>query len=225
VPLRQVRLITERETLPSVDQCLRARLLANTKPGAGVARRRDLAETLEYIARFATASLVVDVRAAYLARTEDWDQSARGAAVTYLMRWDADRSAPLLAELLPEQDSSGAMWMFLIAPAYPPDDALRLAFRKGLANSTGRSTGTYAYCLSQVGTEDDRQFIKDVLEKFQARAKLNEAIGDSMSEIEMIEAVSRGQSWDSAPEDEAALERSCVTEACKTRFAKDLMGR
>jgi hypothetical protein len=224
-PLRQVRFITAQATLSGGDQCLRAKLLAETKPGAKLARRRDLAETLEYIARFATASLVPDVRAAYLARTDDWDQSARGAAVTYLMRWDAARSLPLLTELLPEHDSSGAMWMFLVAAAYPPDDGLRLAFRQGLTTSRGRSLGTYAYCLSQVGTEDDREFIRDVLEKFQARAEPHDTGDEAMSEIDMIEAVSQGWDWNSTEEEKVALERSCVTEACKSRFAQNLIGK
>ena len=221
-PLRQVRSLTERATLPDVDQCLRARLLLETAPDAKLARRRDLADTLEYTARFATASLVPDVRAAYFARTDDWDQSARGAAVTYLMRWDAAHSLPLLTEMLPENDPSGAMWMFLIAPAYPPDDGLRLAFRKGLATAKGRAEGTYAYSLAQIGNEDDRQFIREKLEQFQSSNAWNETADSSMAEIDMIEAVNHGRNWEGSPEERAVLERSCVTAACKTRFAQDL---
>jgi hypothetical protein len=216
-PLRQVRDLTKQATLPGVDDCLRTKLLTETSEH--LTRRRDLAETLEYIARFATDSLVPDVRQAYLARTEDWDQSARGAAVTYLMRWDADRSLPLLTELLPENDPSRAMWLFLLAPAYPPADGLRTVFRKGLVSSSGRAAGTYAYALAQIGSEEDRELIREQLRQLQSRAALNPVDGDSVSETDMIDAINHGRSWDSTPQEKVALEQSCVTSGCKQRFA------
>jgi hypothetical protein len=224
-PMSQVRDLTSESTLQGVDECLRAKLLAETTADAVIARRRALAETLEYIARFATALLVPDVRTAYLARKADWDQSARGAAVTYLMRWDATRSQPLLEELLPGRDLSGAMMFFLLAPAYPPTDGLRAAFRNGLTASQGRAAGTYAFALAQVGNEEDREFLRRELKRLQLRAAVSEAAGDAMSEIDMIDAIIHGRSWDSTQEEKVMLERSCVTAACKERFLTDVPKR
>jgi len=221
-PFSQVRDVSSEGTLPGVDSCLRSKLLAETEPGAVSLRRRYLAETLEYIARFATSALVPDVRRAYLTRTNDWDQSAQGAAVTYLMRWDAGNSKPLLEPLLPGRDPSGAMWMFLLAPAYPPTEGLRSAFHRGLASARGRDVGTYAYLLAQTGTEDDRRFITLQLKELQTHLSVSENEGDSVAEINLIEAVNHGRSWDGTREEQIAFEQSCVTAGCKQHFAADL---
>jgi hypothetical protein len=221
-PLSQVRDVSSESTLPGVDSCLRSKLLAETAPSAVSVRRRDLAETLEYIARFATPALVPDVRRAYLTRTNDWDQSAQGAAVVYLMRWDAENSKPLLEPLLPGHDSSGAMWTFLLGPAYPPTEGLRSAFHAGLVSASGRDVGTYAYLLAQSGTEDDRRFITLQLKEFQMHLSVSESESDSMAEIDLIEAINHGRSWDGTREEQIAFEQSCVTVGCKQHFATDL---
>jgi hypothetical protein len=46
-----------------------------------------------------------------------------------------------------------------------------------------------------------------------------------MSEIDMIDAIIHGRSWDSTQEEKVMLERSCVTAACKERFLTDVPKR
>ena len=221
-PFNQVRDLTAASTLPPVDACLRSKLRAETTPRAVEARQRDLAETLEYIARFATPALVPEVRRAYLRRTSDWDQSAQGAAVTYLMRWDAVRSRALLEPLLPGRDPSGMMWLFLVGPAYPPVDGLRSVFHAGLLSARGRDEGTYAYLLAQTGTEEDRQLMMLQLKEVQARLAMRDDGSDSMAEIDMMDAINHGRNWEGTSEEKEVLAQSCVTATCKQHFAAGL---
>jgi hypothetical protein len=117
------------------------------------------------------------------------------------------------------------MWMFLLTAAHQPADGLRAEFRNGLARSAGRISGTYAYMLAQIGSTEDRELIREQLARLQVRAAREESEGDSMSEIDMIEAVNHGANWDSTQEEKTAAELSCVTAACKKHFAPSLANR
>ena len=219
--LRNVRELTQLETLPGVDTCLRLKLLRRQRkarsPFADVIWRIPQLNTSPL--RFSKTSTGCSTRLSGSA--EDWDQAAQGSAVTYLMRWDSKRSIPLLRSMLPENDPTGAMWMFLLTAAHPPADGLRAEFRNGLARSAGRIRGTYAYMLAQIGSTEDRELIREQLARLQARAAREELEGDSMSEIDMIEAVNHGANWDRSAEEMTAVELSCVTDAWQKTFCAE----
>ncbi len=218
VMLRTVRDLTPVDTLPATDACLKEKLRVEA---SAVSRplQLQLGTTMGYIARFADDALVPDVRRAYGARTEDWDQSARGAAVTYLMRWDAKNSRPLLEEFLPAHDSSGgAMMYFLLDPAHVPDDGLREALRGCLEKDSSKVAEQCGYGLSQIGEPEDQKALERRLELLRKHDVPSFSPEDGKLEGELVAALLKGRSWNSTEQQTDALQHSCISSECKQRF-------
>lgn len=215
--IREVKNLSPAETLPGVAECLLAKMRRDmTAEG----RRYDLGVTMGYVARFADASLVEPVRAAYLARMSDWDQSAQAAAVVYLMRWDAKRSGALLAPMLPGKDQSGgAMMFFLEEPAHLPADGLRAAFREGVRSEPPGIAKAYPSALAAIGAPEDRVFLREELERLRIAEGTAPVEGSGELEGELVAAVVQGASWQASKEEADALAGGCVSEACRRRFA------
>jgi hypothetical protein len=162
--------------------------------------------------------LVPEVRAAYLARKE-WLQDARGAAVTYLMRWSPKESLPLLEELLPEQNHSEPMIYFFIEAMHSPADGLRTVFRKHLETASSKIAGQYAYALARIGAPEDRQFLRDELERLrQNRSASGFTADDGTLERELVSAILNGRAWKSTKEEVEELAKTCVSVQCKQGF-------
>jgi hypothetical protein len=208
-----VRDLSPVETLPEADRCLREKLIAETATGAGT--RMMLGTTMQYIARFADAALVSDVRRAYGERTDRWDQRARGAAVTYLMRWDARNSRPLLDELLLGPDSSdGIIMLDLLAPAHDPADGLREALREYLQSAPPKIAAWCAFALARIGEPEDRALLRKTLEQLRSHdAEFTH--WDGKFEVELVTAVAKGRSLESTNDEIAALQQSCRSKECK----------
>jgi hypothetical protein len=212
--MQTVRDLLPVETLPETDTCLRETLIAETTTGAGT--RMMLGTTMQYIARFADAALLSDVRKAYGERTDRWDQRARGAAVTYLMRWDAPRnSRPLLDELLLGPDSSdGIIMVDLLEPEHAPADGLREAFREYLQTAPPQIAAWCAFALAKIGEPEDRALLLKSLEQLRSRdAELSH--WDGKFEVELVTAVAQGRSWESTKDEIAALQQTCRSKECK----------
>jgi hypothetical protein len=159
--------------------------------------------------------LVPEVRAAYLARKE-WLQDARGAAVTYLMRWSPKESLPLLEELLPEQNPE---LFYLLEAMHPPAEGLRTVFRKHLETASSKSAVQYAYALARIGAPEDRQFLRDELERLrQNRSASGFTADDGTLERELVSAILNGRAWKSTKEEVEELAKTCVSVQCKQGF-------
>ncbi len=216
VMMQTIRDLTTRQTIPEVDACLGEKLRHETEKGGD---RHKLGSTMQYIARFADAALIPDVHTAYAAKTDDWDQSARGAAITYLMRWDAANSRPLLDEIMPGRDPyGGAMSFSLLDAAYAPADGLREAFRDQLRTAPAKDAGFSAYALSQVGEPEDRDFLREQLARLRILHPAGFSTDEGNLEMELVSAILRGTKWESTPEETATLVASCISEGCKQRF-------
>jgi hypothetical protein len=211
--IRTVRDLSPMETLPEADTCLREKLIAETN-GAGT--RMMLGTTIQYIARFADAALLSDVRKAYAERTDRWDQRARGAALTYLMRWDAKNSRPLLDELLLGPDSSdGIIMVDVLEPEHDPADGLREAFREYLQTAPPKIAAWCAFALSKIGEPEDREVLRKTLEQVRSRDAAEFSHGEGKFEVELVTAVAQGRSWESTKDEIIALQQTCVSRECR----------
>lgn len=212
--MRTVRDLSPMETLPEADTCLREKLIAETTTGAGT--RMMLGTTIQYIARFADAALLSDVRKAYAERTARWDQSARGAALTYLMRWDAKNSRPLLDVLLLGPDSSdGIIMVDVLEPEHDPADGLREAVREYLQTAPPKIAAWCAFALSKIGEPEDRELLRKTLEQLRRRDAAEFSHWDGTFEVELVTAVAQGRSWESTKDEIIALEQTCVSRECR----------
>lgn len=220
--IKDVRDLTASETLPEMDGCLGERLrnLLSQPPGTRMNLTFD--RTLEYIARFADATLVPEVLKAYRERARDdrkWSQTSRGAALCYLMRWDANDASPLLAEWMPDGAHPDNFVLFaVVAPAMPSAVALREYFRHWIETHAS-DAGEVAYLLSQVGTIDDRNFLKQRLDKLHAKEPTAFSAKDGRLEIELVTAQIRGRTWDYSGDKGKEISLSeCETVECKQYF-------
>jgi hypothetical protein len=174
---------------------------------------------MQYIARFADAALLSDVRKAYRERTDGWDQRARGAAVTYLMRWDAGNSRPLLDELLlgPGSSPDGDIVLDLLEPEYDPADGLREALRDYLQTAPPQIAASCVFALAQIGEPEDRALLRKILQQLRNRdAEFSHWDGEF--EVELVIAVAQGRSWTSTKDEIAVLQQTCRSKECKQRF-------
>jgi hypothetical protein len=211
--IRAVRDLSPMETLPEADTCLREKLIAETN-GAGT--RMMLGTTMQYIARFADAALLSDVRKAYGERTDRWDQRARGAALTYLMRWDAKNSRPLLDALLLGPDSSdGIIMVDMLEPEHDPADGLKEAAREYLQTAPPKIAAWCAFALSKIGDPEDRELLRKTLEQLRRRDAAEFSHWDGKFEVDLVTAVAQGRSWDSTKDEIIALEQTCVSRECR----------
>jgi hypothetical protein len=211
--IRAVRDLSSMETLPEADTCLREKLIAETN-GAGT--RMMLGTTMQYIARFADAALLSDVRKAYAERTDRWDQRARGAALTYLMRWDAKNSRPLLDALLLGPDSSdGIIMVDMLEPEHDPADGLKEAVREYLQTAPPKIAAWCAFGLSKIGDPEDRELLRKTLEQLRRRDAAEFSHWDGKFEVDLVTAVARGRSWESTKDEIIALEQTCISRECK----------
>jgi hypothetical protein len=211
--IRAVRDLSPMETLPEADTCLREKLIAETN-GAGT--RMMLGTTIQYIARFADAALLSDVRKAYAERTDRWDQRARGAALTYLMRWDAKNSRPLLDALLLGPDSSdGIIMVDVLEPEHDPADGLKEAVREYLQTAPPKIAAWCAFALSKLGEPEDRELLRKTLEQLRRRDAAEFSHWDGKFEVELVTAVAQGRSWESTKDEITALEQTCVSRECR----------
>jgi hypothetical protein len=211
--MQTVRDLSPVETLPEADTCLREKLVAQTTTGAGT--KMMLGTTMQYIARFADAALLPDVRKAYGERTDRWDQRARAAAITYLMRWDARNSRPLLDELLLSPDSSNVVIMpDVLLPEHDPADGLRDAFREYLQTAPPQIAAWCAFALAKIGEPEDRDLLRKALEQLRSRdAEFTH--WDGKFEVELVTAIAQGHSWESTKDEIAALQQTCRSKECK----------
>jgi hypothetical protein len=215
VSMQTVRNLSSSETLPQVNPCLKNKL------AAGISLPNQAFDaTMQYIARFADAALVPDVRQAYVSGTAKWHAMARGAAVTYLMRWAPQQTLPLLNELLPEHASNQQLGMMfeLLDPVYPPADGLREIFRQRLKNDPSGEARHYPFALAQIGVPEDREFLRDQLQQLQKRNPTSLSSDDGRLEIELIDSILHGRAWQSTKEKTEALISTCVTRECKQQF-------
>jgi hypothetical protein len=211
--IRAVRDLSPMETLPEADTCLREKLIAETN-GAGT--RMMLGTTMQYIARFADAALLSDVRKAYGERTDRWDQRARGAALTYLMRWDAKNSRPLLDALLLGPDSSdGIIMVDMLEPEHDPADGLKEAAREYLQTAPPKIAAWCAFALSKIGDPEDRELLRKTLEQLRRRDAAEFSHWDGKFEVDLVTAVAQGRSWESTKDEIIALEQTCVSRECR----------
>ena len=211
--MRRVRDLSPLETLPEADTCLRNKLIAET---TGESRARtNLGTTMQYIARFADAALLSDVRKAYAQRTDPWDQRARGAAVTYLMRWDARNSRAFLDELLlGPYSSDGIIMVDVLEPEHEPADGLRESFREYLQTAPPKIAAWCAFALAKIGEPEDRELLRKTLEQLRSRdAEFSQ--WDGKFEVELVTAVAQGRSWESTKDEIAALQQACRSKECK----------
>jgi hypothetical protein len=211
--IRAVRDLSPMGTLPEADTCLREKLIAETN-GAGT--RMMLGTTMQYIARFADAALLSDVRKAYGERTDRWDQRARGAALTYLMRWDAKNSRPLLDALLLGPDSSdGIIMVDMLEPEHDPADGLKEAAREYLQTAPPKIAAWCAFALSKIGDPEDRELLRKTLEQLRRRDAAEFSHWDGKFEVDLVTAVAQGRSWESTKDEIIALEQTCVSRECR----------
>jgi hypothetical protein len=220
--VEDVRDLTSAETLPQVDGCLdtRRREILAQPVGARMYLRLD--RTMEYIARFADGALAPEVLKAYVSRDLNdrrWSQTARGAALCYLMRWDAKNASPLLAELMPDGAKPDQVVLFsAVAPAMPSAVGLRTYFRRWI-ETHGSDAGAVVFLLSQIGNAEDREFLKQRLEVLHARAGSGFSVEDGRLEVELVTAQIRGRTWDYSGEKGKEISRAeCETAECKTHF-------
>ena len=220
--IKDVRDLTATETLPEVDGCLGDRLRNILSQPAGTRMDLRLDRTMEYIARFADEALVPEVLKAYVGRAMDdrrWSQTARGAALCYLMRWDAKDASPLLAELMPDGAKPDQFVLFgVVAPATPSAVGLREYFRQWIKMHTS-DVGQVVYLLSQIGNMKDKDFLKQRLEKLHSKERTAFTAADARLEIELVTAQIRGRTWDYSGEKAKEISRlECETAECKKYF-------
>jgi hypothetical protein len=104
IQIRDLLRLTDVETILSVDACLGPRLEAALSASPGGRNKLALENTLAYAARFADSALVPAVEKVYSTRMDEtrWTQTAHGAAVCYLTRWNASHAKELLEAVLLE---------------------------------------------------------------------------------------------------------------------------
>ena len=219
--IKDVRDLTTAETLPEVDNCLSDRLRNILLQPAGTRMDLRLDRTMEYIARFADGALVPEVLKGYVGRAPDdkrWSQTARGAALSYLMRWDAKDASPLLAEVMPNGVKPDQFVLFgVVDPAMPSAFALREYFRLWIETHT-LDVGQVVYLLSQIGNLEDRAFLKQRLDKLHSEEHAFSA-ADGRLETELVTAQIRGRTWDYSGEKGKEISRlECKTTECKQYF-------
>jgi hypothetical protein len=220
--IKDVRDLTVAETLPEVDGCLGDRLRDILSQPVGMRMDLRLDRTMEYIARFTDGALVPEVLKAYVGHAPDdrrWSQTARGAALCYLMRWDAKVASPLLAKLMPDGAKPDQFALFgVVAPAMPSEDGLRRYFRQWIEMHT-LGAGQVVYLLSQIGNVEDRDFLKQRLEKLHSKERTALSAEDGRLEIELVTAQIRGRTWDYSGEKGKEISRlECETVECKKHF-------
>jgi hypothetical protein len=221
--MQEVRDLTATETLPEVDGCLGERLQKILSQPAGTRMDLALESTLEYIARFADAALIPEVLKAYVGRAPDdkhWSRAARGAALCYLMRWDAKDASSLLAEWMPDAAHPvDTDLLDVVGPAMPSAEALREYFRHWIETGTG-DAGMVVFVLSQIGNADDRVFLKQRLDKLHTKEPSAFTEANGRLETELVTAQIRGRTWDySYGEVGKEIARSeCQTLECKKYF-------
>jgi hypothetical protein len=220
--IKDVRDLTAAETLPQVDQCLGTRLREILAQPVGARLDLRLDRTMEYIARFADGSLAPEVLKAYVGRDPNdrrWSQTARGAALCYLMRWDAEDASPLLAELMPDGARPDQFVLFgVVEPAMPSATGLRTYFRRWI-ETHGSDAGPAVYLLSQIGNAEDRDFLKRRLDMLHAKSEAGFTKEDGRLEVELVTAQIRGRTWDYSGERGKEISRlECETAECKKQF-------
>ena len=220
--IKDVRDLTATETLPEMDVCLGDRLRNILSQPAGTRMDLRLDRTMEYIARFADGALVPEVLKEYVGRAPDdrrWSQTARGAALCYLMRWDAKDASPLMAELMPDGAKPDQFVLFgVVAPAMPSAVGLREYFRQWIEKHSS-DAGQVVYLLSQIGDVEDREFLKQRLDSLHSRERTAFSPADGRLEIELVTAQIRGRTWDYSGEKGKEISRlECETVECKKYF-------
>jgi len=119
-------------------------------------------------------TLAPEVLKAYVGRDPNdrrWSQTARGAALCYLMRWDAKDASPLLAELMPDGARPDQFVLFsVVAPAMHSAMGLRTYFRQWI-ETHGSDAGAGVYLLNQIGNAEDRDFLKRRLDVLRAKGE------------------------------------------------------
>lgn len=220
--VKDVRDLTATETLPEVDGCLGERLREILSQPVGTRMDLRLDRTMEYIARFADGALAPEVLNAYVGRSPDdrrWSQTAKGAALCYLMRWDAKDASPLLAEVMPDGAKPDQFEMFgVVAPATSAAVALRSYFRQWIETHDA-DVGQAVYLLSQIGNAEDREFLKQRLEQLHSRERTAYSAADGRLEIELVTAQISGRTWDYSGEKGKEISQAeCETVECKKHF-------
>lgn len=219
--LKEVLSLTTAEILPAVDDCLTKHLQESLKQPASGQRAIKRDRTLEYIARFADANLVPQVMGAYKEQDagEHWSQQARGAALCYLIRWNAPGAKQLLQSVLPGGAEADQVVLFsTVETALPSNVPLRSLLREQIF-SKATPDGTVVYDLSQVGTDEDRQFLLNQLDRFHATHEVPYSDADEMVEVELVTAQIRGRTWNFSGEIAKQISlQECRTEKCRSYF-------
>ena len=148
-----------------------------------------------------------------------WSQTARGAALHYLMRWDTKDASPLLAELMPDGARPDQSVLFsVVAPAMPSAMGLRTYFRRWI-EAHGSDAGPVVYLPSQIGNAEDRDFLKRWLDVLHAKGETGFSTEDGRLEVELVTTQIRGRTWDYSGEKGKEISRlECETVECKKQF-------
>jgi hypothetical protein len=220
--IKEVRDLSRGEVLPGVNDCLGERLQAILAQPSGARMDVRLDRTLEYIARFADGTLIPALWKTYTTRQPDdrrWDQDARGAALCYLMRWDPSRATPLLLDVMPGRPHGDAFVILsVVGPAMPSASGLKAAFRHEIETGSPAAP-TAVYALAQIGTSEDRSYLTAKLEALHEKNPAAYSKEDGKLEVELVDALIRGRSWDfGGREGKQIARQNCLSAECRTHF-------
>lgn len=213
------------ETLPEMDGPLLeqvTRLAASSNPRD----RSELEVKTGFLARYATAAILPDVRRLYDAGRLGLEQITRVHLLAYLDRWDEAGAAERLGRAL-AADPDDSMLLYRLAEARY-SKAVDAVNRVRLDSADPRIVGAAASLMSQHAPADARAVLEARLNQWinDWRGRTAELEPDSKTttpqaglQIALIRAVLNGNAWTVSEADAARLKQNCLTQRCRAAFA------
>jgi hypothetical protein len=244
--LRQFGSLKE-ATLPQLDKVLLWQIQtfaveAAKDPGTDVkahnevvGARISLNQKTLLAARYASAAIYAPMLTLYQRYSAKWDSDQRGAMLTYLLRWNAAKTMPLLraAETPDDNPFSGVLatvgkvYSYIPKP-FPPE--LRADLREKVAHGPYPEIMTAALELSMHGLPEDEAVIRKRLSQVQAELKaesnlhpekLDDPVGNGAAtgplgaESALIGALQTNMVWHLTESELIALKQDCLGAFCR----------
>lgn len=191
--------------------------------------RLNLQFKLTLAARYATDKIYGEMLEIYKKHGAGWSMEQSGPLLSYLARHNDEATLPLIEEQLNKSgDRTGSNFFYTVTKTGFSNGMEKL-LQKRLDSDDEQIAGAAAYFLSKNGGKENKSLIEKRynrwLGKWNGRgAELEnsnapvEVKGESMFQINLLEALIRADKWKPADEEISRLKLTCLTDDCRRRF-------
>ena len=205
-------------TLPAVDDCLRQRLAEAAQDTDTNMGQVKLGGTLDFVARFATASLVPQVAELLPRLHGNLLPNARAAALVYLMRWDPQTYSPQFEAAMGVPVPGNTLDFTAGRTAHAPADGVRALYLKRFEGDSPVEAMRAVQVLVAIGVPQDQALISARLQSLRETLRANPSTSRDIGRLESSLTFAVLSEGDKSTEQRKAVTAGCMSQECKREF-------